>query len=123
MITWNTDVNAPCCPGEILDSESKQSVLVQTDFDFPGVASSFGWNMKEVQRCVSCQSGDVEYAIGQTNVVCNDCYEYTAPCDHDGTDGTVDCPQCGVSASAFIQAAQAWLDENNGATADDPGYF
>jgi hypothetical protein len=44
-------------------------------------------------------------------------------CAHEKTDGTVDCPDCGVSKSDFIIAARNWLDENGGATVDDPGYF
>lgn len=44
-------------------------------------------------------------------------------CHHDSTDGTIDCPECGVSASAFIQAAREFLDDNDGAQAEDPGLF
>lgn len=97
-ITWNTDVNAPCCPGEIL-AEDGRSVLVQTDWDYPGVASTFGWSMRDVQRNTA---GD---------------------CLHDFTDGTVDCADCGLTASDFIAAARLWLDEHDGAQAEDPGYF
>ena len=112
LITWNTEANAPCCPGEILgpkireqDSRGRfkwaqQSVLVQTDWDYPGVAGSFGWNMAEVQQ-----------------------EERTAPCDHSGTDGTVTCPECSLTATDFISAAYDWLISNDGATAEDPGYF
>lgn len=45
------------------------------------------------------------------------------PCKHDGTDGTVSCPECGLSASEFIEAARQWLGDNDGAEAEDPGYF
>jgi hypothetical protein len=67
-------------------------VLVSLDWDYPGIAGTFGWRM----------SGD---------------------CHHNGADGTVDCPDCGVTASAFITAASEWLHNNIGATADDPEYF
>jgi len=97
MITWNTDVNAPCCPGEIV-AEDGRTVLVQTDWDWPGVASTFGWSIRNL------------VPDGQA-------------CDHNGTDGTVDCPECGITAADFISAAGEWLRDNNGATADDPGYF
>jgi len=30
---------------------------------------------------------------------------------------------CGVQAGEFISAAGEWLRENDGVTADDPGYF
>ena len=98
-ITWNTEVNAPCCPGEIVNGDGR-SVLVQTDWDFPSVAGSFGWSPNFVQ-------------------VCDEPGRY---CDHDGTDGTVDC-SCGVTAGDFISAARGWLDDHDGATVEDPGYF
>jgi hypothetical protein len=100
-ITWNTEVNAPCCPGEILADDGR-TLLIQTDWDFPGVASSFGWNIADV----TVYSG-----------------RFRLPCDHSETDGTVDCPRCGTRAGVFIEAARDWLTENDGATADDPGYF
>jgi hypothetical protein len=94
QITWNTDVNAPGCPGEIVNDDGR-TVLLQTDWDYPGVASTFGWDIRDV---------------------------LDNPCDHNGTDGTVDC-ECGVTASEFIAAARQWLDDNDGAVMDDPGYF
>ncbi len=94
MIMWNTDVNAPSCPGEIVD-ESGQTRLIQTDLDWPGIASTFGWSTREVQH----------------------------KCKHAATDGTVDCEDCGMAASDFILAAGDWLRDNHGATAEDPGYF
>ena len=129
QITWNTDVNAPCCPGEII-GDNGRSVLVQTDWDYPGVAGSFGWSLIQVQRCPDCggiadgpvpNHGDLahcphcDHAWGER--------EEGPFCEHDGTDGTVDCPECGVSASQFIAAAGEWLRENDGVTVDDPGYF
>lgn len=121
-ITWNTEVNAPSCPGEIL-AEDGQSVLVQTDYDYPGVASSFGWSLRQVQRCPECRD---------VLTVDPDCKAFACPqcdhligrcCDHRGTDGTVDCRECGVPAISFITAAGDWLSDNDGAQAEDPGYF
>src|SRR4051812_2002937 len=43
------------------------------------------------------------------------------PCDCGATDGTVDCPH--KTAHAMISAAADYLDEHEGATCDDPGYF
>lgn len=100
QITWNTEVNAPCCPGEIVNEDGR-TVLIQTDTDFPGVASSFGWSMRTVQP-----DGP-----------------RTHDCRHSGTDGTVNCPECGVTATEFISAAREYLANCDGATADDPGYF
>jgi hypothetical protein len=117
LITWNTGVNAPCA-GEILGQRvwvdegrrSKRgepvktrvgdSALVQTDWDYPGVAQTFGWDIRSVQ-----QEGREE------------------PCGHDGTDGTVTCPECGLKAGDFICAAGIWLEDHDGATAEDPGVF
>jgi hypothetical protein len=93
MIRWNTQVDAPGCPGEIVNDDGR-TVLVQTDWDYPGVARTFGWSPREVQR------------------------EDRPPCDHRSTDGTVDCPACGVTAGEFIAAAREWLEEHDGATAD-----
>ena len=115
-ITWNTEVNAPCCPGEIVNGDGR-SVLVQTDWDFPSVAGSFGWSPNFVQVCAEC--GHINPMRGY---VCEECDEPGRYCDHDGTDGTVDC-SCGVTAGDFISAARGWLDDHDGATVEDPGYF
>ena len=133
-ITWNTNVNAPCCPGEIvgppLEQErddrgrfrpvERQTILIQTDWEYPAVANSFGWSLRTVQRCKEC--GRVDTAIHGERWECAECGNRNKTCDHDSTDGTVDCP-CGVGAMEFISAAGEWLRDNHGATADDPGYF
>jgi hypothetical protein len=104
-IKWSIDVSAPCA-GEILQvykngKPTGRSVLVQTDWDYPGVAQSFGWDMRETQ-----QADRVD-----------------RPCQHDGTDGTVPCPDCGLTQTDFISAAYDWLRQQDGAKAEDPGYF
>lgn len=66
----------------------EETVLFQTDWDFPGLARSLGWNGK----------------IGRER------------CNHSGTDGTVTCPECGRTASEFIAAAVDWLDNHCGRT-------
>lgn len=106
-IIWDCDVDAPGCPGQILNAEDEsQTRLVQTDWDFPGVAMTFGWSPRDVQRT----DQDGEPLLSE-------------PCDHGGTDGTVDCEACGVTAGEFIEAARKWLEDHDGAIADDPGYF
>ena len=65
-----------------------ESILFQTDWDFPGLARSMGWNGK----------------IGREK------------CQHRSTDGTVTCTECGKGAGEFIQAAVAWLDNHCGQT-------
>lgn len=98
-ITWNTEVNAPCCPGEILSHDERRSILIQRDTDFPSVAQTFGWSLASVQK------------------------RGKHKCAHDGSDGSIDCRECGVTALQFINAARDWLEANDGATAEDPGYF
>lgn len=98
-IIWNTEVNAPCCPGEIINGDNEEeTILVQIDYEFPSTAMTFGWNILDVQK--------------------DDGF-----CEHTGTDGSVDCPVCKITASTFIDKAGEWLDNNDGATVDDPGYF
>lgn len=105
-ITWSTDTNAPC-PGEILADDGR-SILIQTDWDYPGTAMSFGWEMVDVQNWPD----EDELRKAEFD-----------PCCHEKTDGTIDCPDCGCKAGQFIQAAGQWLTDHDGAQAEDPGYF
>jgi hypothetical protein len=70
-----------------LTAEDGRSQIFQTDWDYPGLASNFGY----------------------------------VPCECRATDGTVDCPH--KSATEMIGAAAEFLDELDGATCEDPGYF
>lgn len=119
-ITWNTEVNAPCCPGEIVADDGR-TLLIQTDWDYPSVASSFGWSLACVQKCDECGGR----AVGPNVLHCQECDHASddACCSHRGTDGTIDCPECGCTVGEFISAAAEWLADNDGATAADPGYF
>lgn len=91
------DSNPGDAPGCLkIVAEDGRDMLVQTDWEWPGVASTFGWS--------------IAYAGGYA-------------CDHQGTDGTVTCPKCDSPAHFFIQHARDWLDEHDGAEAEDPGYF
>lgn len=120
--------DAPCCVKIV--SEDGQDRLIQTDFDFPGIASCFGWSTREVQKCDQCG----EISTGLTNIVvkyCRHCPDAVgnrgtnvgSVCSHSQTDGTVPCPDCGILAGEFIHAARLWIDENDEAQTDDPGYF
>jgi hypothetical protein len=92
---------APCCyiiarqrdDGTFDACDEANTVLVQSEWDFSAVAGAFGMPW-----------GD-------------------ETCAHRGTDGTVDCPECGTTAEIFIDTAAHWLAEHVGATAKDPGYF
>src|SRR4029077_7937255 len=76
-----------------------ETLLIQTDYDYPGLATTFGWNK-----------------VGED-------LEDTASCFHTSTDGTVDCRECGKTASEFIAEAAQYLDDHIGDVVEDPGYF
>jgi hypothetical protein len=59
-----------------------RGTLYQCDYDFPGLVQSLGYGLR--------RRGE--------------------RCDHRGTDGTVDCPHCGKSASKFISESIDILD-------------
>jgi len=75
----------------IVKAENSQELFIQSDWDFAGIASTFGWP--------GCR------------------------CGSRGTDGTIDCPDCGKPAHALITDAIHWIDNNWGLTVQDPGYF
>jgi hypothetical protein len=77
-------------------SDCGDSQVIQCDLDYPGFASDFGWRPRGPLGC---------------------------PCER--TDGTVDCPECGKSASEYIAEAAAYIEElaDTGIRAEDPGYF
>ncbi len=77
--------------GLIIRSESGDEIFIASDFDFPGIATTFGWP--------GC------------------------PCGSRGTDGTIDCPDCGRTASTLLRRAARWIDDNWGLIVEDPGYF
>ena len=79
----------------VVNLETGESLCIQTDFDYPALARDFGWVPKPGKN----------------------------GCQHPGTDGTVNCPDCGQSATSFITEAGEFLAENDGATAEDPGYW
>lgn len=65
-----------------------------SDWDYPGFAQSLGWNIRE--------SSTPKDKHGR----------FQKKCSHMGTDGTVDCPDCGKSATAFISEASDFLFEH-----------
>jgi hypothetical protein len=70
------------------EASGEETVLFQTDWDYPGLARELGWNGKGGRE----------------------------RCRHFGTDGTVACNECGKTASEFISAAAEWLDRHCGQT-------
>lgn len=100
----------------LIVNDDGRDILIQTDWDYPGIASTFGWSVSAAQRPTHSHidSGD-ECADAE-------CDMHDA-CPHDATDGTIACEACGMTASEFIASAHTYLDDHIGDTADDPGYF
>jgi hypothetical protein len=93
------DANPSANPGCLkIVADDGRDLLAQTDWEWPAIATTFGWSVSSVEH------------NGQE-------------CTHDGTDGTIQCQECGCQPGDFIKAARQWLDDNDGATAEDPGYF
>ena len=67
--------------GDMYDDET--TTLIQSDWDYPGVAQAMGWSIHDYQR-------DLPNFVGE--------------CEHSG-DGTVTCDECGATAGEFISAA------------------
>jgi len=96
------DSNPSDAPGCVkLIADDGRDMLVQLDYDWPAIAATFGWSTRHVQN-----PDDPD-----------------ADCLHDQTDGTVNCPKCGVTVSQFIADARQYLDDNDGSETEDPGYF
>lgn len=88
------------------NSKDNRKVFVQTDWDYPGIATAFGWSISSVKP---------------------------KDCKHESTDGTIRCDTCGTEPGVFISAAYDWLVEHEGTFSldpelpgecvEDPGYF
>lgn len=78
----------------------KEGQIVQVDYDYPGAAEACGWSLRRVQ----IRKGEAVH-LSRRPV-------HGKGCDHRSTDGTVDCRECGVSASSFIEYAGDFLREN-----------
>ncbi len=113
--------DAPGCVKIIADNGEDR--LIQTDWDWPGIANTFGFSLASIQKCPDC--GKVSTGLrNQVVRYCRNCeHNVGHVCSHHESDGTVDCKACGVLASDFITAARQWIDDNDGAEAQDPGYF
>ena len=93
-----TTEGAPC--GYVIGRD-----LYQIDYDFPAGATRCGWCILRVQRDKS----------GKVRVLTRTPRDYgkraaLGYCEHGGTDGTVNCPGCGIEAGDFIEAAAEFLD-------------
>lgn len=72
----------------VIVHDDGRELVIQSDWDYAGVASTFGWSH-----------------------------------EHGATDGTIDCPDCGMTAGELLAEAQAYLDDHIGDSVSDPGYF
>lgn len=118
---------------KIRDKKKRRTLLIQSDWDYPGIAGTFGFSLKSVQKCENCDGIITGVDPHAKTFLCDACEEDKEDtgvmennhpcCDHRTTDGTVDCKDCGVPVGAFISAAGDWMDENDGKTTEDPGYF
>lgn len=75
--------------------------LVQSDRDYPAAAGSCGWSLARVQK-----RGSGVVALTR---ISRKRLDNGQDCRHLGTDGTIDCQECGVTASQFIHAADSFL--------------
>ena len=77
----------------VIQADDGRDLLIQSEWDYPATAMTFGWN-----PCTRCRR------------TCKG-----------ASDGTINCPR--RTASEHIASAQTWLDRNIGRRVPDPGYF
>lgn len=101
----------------------KELAFIQTDWEYPPLARAFGWNMASVQKCHYCgEAFDADTPGADEDCDENDDgHDRPDGCQHDGTDGTVDC-KCGLKAGDFIASAFDWLDAHDGETTECDDY-
>lgn len=105
-------------------------IVCDSDWGWPSFASDFGWSLGFVQWCPVCQKVTIlpdreglRKRRRSERFRCQHCDGAHPFCDHDATDGTIACRDCGLAAGEFMSAAYDWLKAHDGAVADDPGYF
>ena len=115
----------------LVRAENGKSILIQSDWEYPSFACLFGagasddgyeseepsFTLKHVQKA---PIEGMKTNFGRPTLEREPELE---DCEHSCTDGTIDCRDCGVTVSEFITAAHTWLSNNEGAEAEDPGYF
>lgn len=134
-----------CFGLEAVDSDGRSDppdVFVQSDWDYPGLASSLGWSVSEVQKdkarrgfdykaeCGVWECDDCGYPLYPIELdnedparpdKCPECGGHCSPlklCRHEATDGTVDCKECGTKTSTFLPSAYDWLAAHDGDEVD-----
>lgn len=94
-IYWDSDARHGAY-GFIRQTDGGRAILVQSDWELPGIAIMFGGILGEL-----VDNG----------------------CQHLGTDGTVKCSHCGADVGDFISASMRYLDGCDGQSVEDPGFF
>ena len=79
----------------LVTHEDGRTILIQNDWDFPGLASTFGWSPSQAGK---------------------------EGCECRGTDGTIRCPDCGTEVATFIDSACEFLHTLPD-DVEDPGFF
>jgi hypothetical protein len=103
------EANPSDAPGCVkLVAEDGRSRLIQTDWDWPGIARAFGWSTEH------CFRKSTLFFDPEVSTSCS---------GYDLTDGTIDCPTCKKSASSFIEEARQYIDDHDGDEIEDPGYL
>lgn len=90
-----------------------RGTLIQTDWEYPATARDCGWSLTRVQRVldVDCLDDGPAFAILHlSRRPTARAMESRGYCEHAGTDGTVACRDCGLTAGEFISAAAEYLD-------------
>jgi len=85
----------------VVIANNGKSFVVQQETDLPGLASTFGWDIRALQK--NARMGP--------------------PCRHGGTDGSIDCPVCKLPVEEFIESARQFLMAHQGSIVSDLGYF
>lgn len=96
QVTVSRHPSVPC--GYLITNDADDRTEMCTfDHDFPNLARTFGWDM-----IAYVQAEPMRFR-----------------CRHHSTDGSIDCTECGVTASEFITEARAWLNSNTPKTVED----
>lgn len=110
--------NAPNYSFAVQQVDGNGNVFIQTDWEYPGIAATFGWSPSQ------CKPNDLdEDELADMTPEQQSWHHKQCRCEHKGTDGTVDCKDCGLEATDFIASAYDFLQENEGKIVEDPGYF
>ena len=132
----------------LVRAENGKSILIQSDWEYPSFACLFGAGASDDGYESEEPSFTLKHVQTKIHLLCRPSrgrgLKQKAPiegmktnfgrptlerepeledCEHSCTDGTIDCRDCGVTVSEFITAAHTWLSNNEGAEAEDPGYF